>query len=141
LKILYVEDDSFLRDLISDFLDLDSDDSGFKYELTLASNGEEGLDLYKNNEYDAIFTDVNMPKMNGIKMLEEVNKLNKNIPPIFIVTGYSENEGIINKSENELPKIKGIIHKPVVPSVLVDICKKISTNVDFSIEEMLSKVS
>jgi len=91
LKVLYVEDDSSVRNELSSLL------SNFFSNVYTASNGEEGLELYisKQKDIDIIIADINMPKMTGIEMLEEIRKFDKNIPAIF-TTAYSDTEFLID---------------------------------------------
>ncbi len=41
-------------------------------EVVYAENGEEALNLYTQDEYDIVITDINMPKMNGLQLIEEL---------------------------------------------------------------------
>lgn len=67
-KILIIEDDNFLLSLIVEkFIQL-----GFEAET--ASDGEEGLSKILKNKYDLILLDIILPKMDGFRVLEEVNK-------------------------------------------------------------------
>ncbi len=77
--ILIVDDDPLIvlhvKSLLSEFVNV----------LT-AENGEEGLQLAKNNIPDLIISDVDMPKMNGMEMFDAIraNSLTSNIPFLFI---------------------------------------------------------
>ncbi len=63
-----------------------------------AENGQEGLDLYKENinNIDLIVTDINMPKMNGITMCEKIRELNKEIP--IVVTSAHNDTSFLKKA-------------------------------------------
>lgn len=67
-KILVVEDDNFIRDVYQDLLI----EAG--YQVTVAVDGEDGLTKAQVGGYDLILLDVMMPKMNGLKVLEELQK-------------------------------------------------------------------
>lgn len=71
-KILVVDDSALMRRVISDIL---SEDSRFEVTKT-AKDGEEALALVKAEKFDAIILDINMPKMNGIEFLQELQKNN-----------------------------------------------------------------
>ena len=93
LTILYVEDDEAARNQLARTLN-----RLFK-NVILASNGLEGLQKYegsiKNNmKIDLILSDVNMPKLNGIEMLEKIRLIDKNIPIIY-TTARSETEFLL----------------------------------------------
>lgn len=60
-NILIVEDEIFAQEILKTIL------SNF-FNIFIASNGKEGLNVIKNNAIDLILTDIEMPKMNGIEM-------------------------------------------------------------------------
>lgn len=68
-KILIVDDHKMIRDILKSYIE------GQHAEIQEASNGQEALDNYKQNDYDLIMTDIDMPEMDGItlssKVLEE----------------------------------------------------------------------
>ena len=49
-------------------------------------DGVEGLELFKNDNFDLVLSDINMPNMNGIELLKEIRKLNKDVPIVMITT-------------------------------------------------------
>lgn len=71
-KILVVDDSALMRRVISDIL---AEDSRFEVSKT-ARDGLEALELVKTEKFDAIILDINMPKMNGIEFMKELQKLN-----------------------------------------------------------------
>lgn len=121
LRVLYVEDDQYLRDLFLDFFELEIEEDCV---VDLAENGKKGLDLYKENKYDVVFTDINMPQMDGIQMLKEFKKLEKEHSPIYVVTGLPDNELNLNKIQQEIPLLEKILSKPVNHIDLVNFAKK-----------------
>lgn len=97
LVILYVEDDETTLDQLSKLLK-----RIFK-TVIIASNGEEGHTKFKeitSKGYciDLVLSDINMPKMNGIEMLEKIREIDKDIPFIF-TTARSENEYLMKAIE------------------------------------------
>ncbi|RXK04160.1 EAL domain-containing response regulator [Halarcobacter bivalviorum] len=104
IKVLYVEDDEEVRLNILKLL------SSIFTDITLAENGHEALEIFKNNKnFDLIITDINMPIMNGIKLILEARKINYNIPSI-IITAHNERELI---DEAIMAGIDGFILKPI----------------------------
>ena len=75
LTVLYVEDESMIRSNVESCL-------SHIFNLVVAKDGVEGINCFKNNKIDLIITDINMPIKDGIEMLEEIKKLNPNIPCI-----------------------------------------------------------
>ncbi len=51
-----------------------------------AEDGVQALEVFKNEDIDIIFSDWNMPNMNGLELLIEVRKLNKSVPFIMVTT-------------------------------------------------------
>jgi len=68
VNALVAEDNSINQKLINNIL------TGLGLDVTLANNGEEALDLRKNEEYDIIFMDIQMPVMGGIEATEQILK-------------------------------------------------------------------
>lgn len=72
-KILIVDDSALMRRVISDIIKLSND-----YEVAaIAKDGLEGLDMIVSNPklYSAVILDINMPKMNGLELLERLQKM------------------------------------------------------------------
>ena len=77
-KILLVEDDTNLGFVISDQLKMNG------YEVTLASDGMEGFKRFNDENYDLCIFDVMMPKKDGFSLAQDVRKINKTIPILFL---------------------------------------------------------
>lgn len=69
-KILVVDDSALMRRVLCDII---NSDIRFRV-VDMASNGVEALDLLTRKTYDAVVLDVNMPRMNGIELLKELQK-------------------------------------------------------------------
>lgn len=67
-RILIVEDDQYLRDLYIEILE----DEGFFVEN--AADGEEGFKKIFHGGYDLVLLDIMLPKMNGLTILEKIQK-------------------------------------------------------------------
>jgi len=85
LTLLYIEDDEDSREQTLDTLEL------FFTKIVIAVDGEDGLYKYNSNKIDFIITDINMPKLNGIEMIQKIRKLNQTIP-IIIVSAHSDTD-------------------------------------------------
>lgn len=69
-KILVVDDSALMRRVLCDIINSDE-----RFQVVdKATNGLEAFDLLSRNTYDAVVLDVNMPKMNGLQLLEELRK-------------------------------------------------------------------
>ena len=82
-KILFVEDETDLSLIVSDVLK----DQG--YEVKLATDGIECLDILKTGIPDLIIADVMMPRMDGFTMVKEIRKISTLIPIIFLTAKSS----------------------------------------------------
>ena len=67
-EILLVDDHKMVRDAFSFYFDTDSE----HVIKDQAVNGKEALELIKNNSYDLLITDINMPIMNGMELVQEL---------------------------------------------------------------------
>ena len=77
MKILLIEDDEKIAKLIK---------NGFRkvgYRIDIAKDGEEGLYMAQNNNYDVLIIDWMLPKMSGVEMLKELKKT-KNTPALIL---------------------------------------------------------
>jgi len=116
LKVLYVEDDKETRLHTVEMF------KNFFFDITIAVDGRDGLNKFDANKYDVIFTDINMPIMNGIDMIEKIRMLNKDIS-IIIFSAHDEVEYFIKSifygidgyllKPFTMPELKKIINKLV----------------------------
>jgi len=83
LKLLYVEDNEDAREMTSMILE------DFFDDITTAVDGEDGLNKFKEKEFDLVITDINMPKMNGLDMAEAIRELDEDIP-IIVLSAHNE---------------------------------------------------
>lgn len=83
-KILLVEDDPINRDVINWYLKS-------LYDVSLAENGNEALELANATQYDLILMDINLGKgMNGIETAKKIRENEQNINvPIVALTAYA----------------------------------------------------
>ena len=88
LKMLFVEDEPDLINIISTTL------TKLNLNFLTAADGEEALEIYKNNlDIDLIITDINMPKMNGLALIENIRDIDASLP-IIIMSAHTEQEYI-----------------------------------------------
>jgi len=86
-KILIVDDSSLIRSVASDA----TKEAG--HEAVTATNGQEGLDIVNQGGIDLIFSDVNMPVMGGLEMVENIKKNEQfKFLPIVMLTTESSDE-------------------------------------------------
>ena len=87
-SVLIVEDEALMRRYL--FENLSSIHSDFQATET-AKNGIEAIGILKNTAFDLIFTDIQMPGMDGISFVKQLREADNNVP-VIILTGYDEFE-------------------------------------------------
>lgn len=83
ISILYVEDEAATREQVSRVL------AARGYRLTVAVNGEQGLELFREHPPDIVLTDIMMPRMNGLDMARAIRVLSPEIQ-IACMTAFSD---------------------------------------------------
>ena len=79
-KILVIDDERSIRNAIKEILEFE------KYEVTLASDGFEGISMIEQSEFDVILCDVKMPGKDGMEVLHEAMKLTET--PFIVISGH-----------------------------------------------------
>jgi DNA-binding NtrC family response regulator len=85
-KILIVDDEPDMLKLLSMIIREKT-----SYEVTTTNNPVEALDLVKKGHYDLVITDLKMPGLDGIELLDAVKQVDADMP-IIIITAYSSVE-------------------------------------------------
>ncbi len=116
--VLFVEDEELAREILANMLS-----KVFKKVLT-AANGLEGLEKFEesksSNEIDLIISDINMPIMNGLDMLEKIREIDSTIPVIF-VTARNETNNILRAIDLN---VTNYIIKPVQMDIMLSKIKE-----------------
>ncbi len=82
-KILVVDDEVDLADIMKDFLCLEG------FDVLIANDGAQALDIVNKTKVHAIISDIRMPKMDGVELLKSVKKIHPDIH-FILVSGYSD---------------------------------------------------
>ncbi|MDX1754112.1 DNA-binding transcriptional response regulator, NtrC family, contains REC, AAA-type ATPase, and a Fis-type DNA-binding domains [Salinimicrobium sediminis] len=90
-KILLIEDEAAIRRVLIKILT----EENKAYEVDEATDGLEGIEKIKEQEYDLILCDIKMPKMDGVEVLEAVKKLKPEIPMVMI-SGHGDLDTAVN---------------------------------------------
>ena len=117
-SILVVDDDPSVLGVLHEALDL------WGFDVLLAKNGREGLNVLANQKVDGILLDMDMPVMDGLTMLDELRWLGYPIP-VVIMSG-----GVKGPALRQLVKegAQGFMSKPFSLSFLRDVCATIFEN-------------
>ena len=114
MNILVVDDEEGARELFNTILT----DEG--YEVALANSGADALTLFKNKPFNLVITDIKMPVMDGLQLLQEIRNMGSKTD-VIMVTAYGEVESYlkamslgaaeyINKPIR-IKELKRIVHK------------------------------
>ncbi|HXT62345.1 MAG TPA: response regulator [Pyrinomonadaceae bacterium] len=108
-KILVVDDEECVRDLLRDILEKQG------FEAVVAEGGRHALALFENENFDAVFTDVGMPDMNGWELSRALRRRNSEIP-VAVITGWGE---AVGSQEQQAAQVDWVLAKPFdIPQVL-----------------------
>ncbi len=80
-NILLIDDEKSIRKTLTEILSYEG------YKVEEAADGQEGFNLFKSKEFDAVLCDIKMPKMDGLEFLEKAKEINPDIP-IIMVSGH-----------------------------------------------------
>lgn len=88
IKILYVEDETFLGKIVKETLE------GRGFDVSMETDGDKVLPLFQEVEPDICVLDVMLPNKNGFDIAEDIRKLNDDVPIIFL-TAKTETEDVV----------------------------------------------
>jgi DNA-binding NtrC family response regulator len=101
-RILVIDDDDSVRDILSQMLKAKG------HRVVAASGGEEGIEHFKNGNFDLVFTDLGMPKVSGWEVGKAIKGINPRIP-VAMITGWGMELSRAKMSENGIDLV---ISKP-----------------------------
>ena len=94
-SILVVDDEEIMREILDTLL------SRQGYRVRLATSGAEGIELAKTVPFDAAIVDLMMPGMDGIATLQELKKIDEELP-VTVITAFASVETAISAMSAEL---------------------------------------
>ncbi len=120
VKLLYVEDNEQARSATLSVL------SEFFEDIYVAVDGEDGYTQFNEHNIDLVISDISMPKLDGLGMIEKIRETNKDVC-ILLLSAYSDLEYF--KRSIELG-VDGYLFKPLDIEQFLDILKKIVEKVE-----------
>lgn len=91
-KILIIDDEKVIRATLKEILEYE------KYEISEAQDGEQGLKMIQEQEYDLVLCDVKMPKMDGLEVLEKVAEMDKQ-PQFIMISAHGTIETAVEATK------------------------------------------
>ena len=120
--VLIVEDEKMIRQGIRTMIQR----CGVPVEVIMeCANGEMALEMVKNQDIEVMFTDIRMPKMDGIQLVKEIQKLDKQ-PLIVAVSGYDDFSYAVEMLRNG---VREYILKPVERTKISEIMAKLEEEI------------
>ena len=119
IKVLYVEDDTGVKEATLHLL------KEFFSKVITASDGLEGLNLYKKEKPDLIITNIDMPHMSGLEMISRIRERDSDTA-IVVFTAHSETEFLI---ESIKLGVDGYVLKPIDLKQFIQTIKKVAENI------------
>ena len=102
VAILVIEDEEDVRNLLEDIL------TASGHHVETASDGSQGIEMFKKNDFDLVFTDLGMPGMSGWQVAETIKSINGKTP-VAVISGWNVE---LDESEMRERGVNLIAHKP-----------------------------
>ena len=120
MRALYVEDDNEVRQQTAKILKL------FFHQVIDCGDGREGIDKFKAGKIDIVFTDINMPGINGLEMLERIKQIDPSVKTV-IFSAYDESKFFTKAISIG---VDGYILKPFATEDLLSVLEKITQSIE-----------
>jgi PAS domain S-box-containing protein len=114
-NILVIEDEQDVRELLFDIL------TSANYMVKLASGGAGGLEIYKKEKFDIVFTDLGMPRMSGWEVAKAIKEIDSNTT-VLLITGWGVEMDEEKLKEN---RIDQVVAKPIKVESLLTLVSEI----------------
>jgi len=116
LKVLYVEDEQIVREQTTMIFDILFD------SVDVAFDGEDGWQKYQNGEYDLVFSDISMPRMDGLKLTSLIKEQNL-FQMVVIISAYNTADYLLKAIELG---VDGFVLKPLDLDKMLLLIKKLA---------------
>ncbi|TBW30438.1 response regulator [Gramella sp. KN1008] len=119
-KLLIVDDEAHIRMLIEQTLE-ELEDEGV--EMFFAENGQDALELIKNEKPDLVFLDVMMPKLNGMEVCQKVKK-ELGLHEVYIILLTAKGQEVDRQNGLDMGADR-YMTKPFDPDEMLDVATEI----------------
>ncbi len=124
-RILVIDDEEFVRSVLSRTL------AQVHHQVTIAENGEKGLQLFKEEKFDMVLTDLGMPGMSGWEVCRAIKKISPHTP-VGMITGWGAE---MSRSKMEEHGLDFFISKPFDFNQILNV---VAENIESKKERFLS---
>jgi two-component system, NtrC family, nitrogen regulation response regulator NtrX len=89
MKLLIIDDEKSIRNTLKEILEFEG------HDVSLAADGVEGLAMATSDNYDVIFSDIKMPNMDGMELLEKLNEANID-SSVIMISGHGSIDSAVD---------------------------------------------
>ena len=112
--MLIVDDDPDMTETLADIL------TDMGYEVAIAENGYQAIEMVRQNKYDVALMDIKMPGINGVETFKEIKQIRPQIR-VIMMTAYSVQD-LIQEALKE--GAYGVIYKPIDIDKLISLVEE-----------------
>lgn len=112
VQVLIIDDNELVRFTLRDIMET------YGHQVTEARDGREGIAIFKTGQFDIVLTDIVMPVMDGIEVIQEIRQRDMDLPIIAI----SGSGGAFKMQHLEIARNAGatkVMYKPFMPDDLL----------------------
>ncbi len=113
-KILIIDDERPTLKMFRLFL------RAYGYEVLTAENGDAGLEIFRSEKPDMVFSDIKMPGLDGLRVLERIKSSDPDIP-VVVITGHGDTD--LAQQAMAL-NATAFLHKPIQRQALEEALEK-----------------
>lgn len=128
-KILLVDDEESILDVAQEYFRIK------QYDIVVAHNGFEAIEILEKEDVDCCITDINMPGMDGVELAENI-RIKNNTLPVVIMTAYPSIENTIKTLKNG---VVDFLVKPINLSQMELCVERVLRQREIFIENLLLK--
>ncbi|MFL6337275.1 MAG: ATP-binding protein [Pyrinomonadaceae bacterium] len=125
LRILVVDDEAPLREILGEMLEREG------HEVRLAEGGRQALELFDAESFDAVFTDIGMPGMNGWELARSIRARDGRVP-MAVITGWGNAVGTQEQSE---AGVNWVVTKPFTAARISELAHEVARHLNEPVED------
>ena len=128
LTILVVDDEAYIRDIFKDYFE-----TATEYTVFTACDGLEALDIIEKEEIDCCFTDLSMPRLDGLELTRRIHLIDNTIP-VVVMTGNPTMDNAIETLKNG---VVDFLTKPFRIDQILPTIRRVMAERSFFVENIL----